>query len=62
MFADVIHRWISYTFPLEIWAEPDIDSKYTMNGCERFHREFGDIFNHSHPAVFEFLDKLDCGK
>ena len=24
----------SATFPPEIWADPDIDSKRTMNGCE----------------------------
>ena len=32
MFADNVDG--SATFPLEIWADPDIDSKQTLNGCE----------------------------
>ena len=32
MFADKVDE--SATFPLEIWADPDIDSKHTMNGCQ----------------------------
>ena len=31
----VVNTYIdgSATFPPEIWADPDIDSKRTMNGC-----------------------------
>ena len=32
----VVNTYIkgSATFPPEIWTDPDIDSKRTMNGCE----------------------------
>ena len=39
-------------FPPHIWADPDIDSKRTTNGCESFHNQFGDMFYHSDPSSF----------
>ena len=34
----------------------DITKKRTINGCERFHREFGEYFYNAHPTIYKFLD------
>jgi hypothetical protein len=44
--------------PPSVWAEPDLQFKRTTNGCESFHAKFADMFYHSHPPIFEFMERL----
>ena len=58
--CDVVNIYMyidaSSAFSTEIWTDPDIDSKRTMNGYESFQRCFRGTIYQSHPALFEFLD------
>ena len=44
-------------FSRQIWAVPNLDTKRTTNGCENFHRQLGTMFYHSHPNIFNFVEK-----
>ncbi|KAL8594206.1 hypothetical protein ACOMHN_030100 [Nucella lapillus] len=58
-FADyVCQTYIYGPFPPAMWASRDLTRKKTTNACERFHREFGDMFYSPHPSIFAFMDKL----
>ncbi|KAL8563021.1 hypothetical protein ACOMHN_067631 [Nucella lapillus] len=58
-FADyVCQTYIDGPFPPAMWASRDLTRKKTTNACERFHREFGDMFYAPHPSIFAFMDKL----
>lgn len=58
-FADyVCQTYIDGPFPPAMWASRDLTRKKTTNACERFHREFGDMFYSPHPSIFAFMDKL----
>ncbi|GFR63580.1 phosphoglucomutase-3 [Elysia marginata] len=47
------------TFPPTLWASTDISFKRTTNGCEAFHRKLNGLFYHSHPSIFELVDRLE---
>ena len=60
-FADyIVNTYIDPTskFPPQIWADADVECKRTTNGCESFHKEFSQMFYHSHPNIFDFLEKF----
>lgn len=62
-FADyVLNTYVDETskFPSIIWADPDLNSKRTTNGCESFHKQLSTMFYSSHPNVFDFMEKLKC--
>ncbi|KAL8596501.1 hypothetical protein ACOMHN_026670 [Nucella lapillus] len=54
----VCQTYIDGPFPPAMWASRDLTRKKTTNACERFHREFGDMFYSPHPSIFAFMDKL----
>jgi hypothetical protein len=41
-----------------MWADPNLYSKRTTNGCENFHRQLGTMFYSSHPNIFDFAEKF----
>lgn len=45
-------------FPPPVWADSEINGVRTTNGCESFHRHFGDQFYHAHPNIFELMQKI----
>ncbi|GFR65073.1 gamma-tubulin complex component [Elysia marginata] len=45
-------------FPPIMWTFSPEDSKRTTNGCESFHRHFGDQFISPHPNIFDWLEKI----
>jgi hypothetical protein len=45
-------------FHSRIWADPNLYSKRTTNGCENFHRQLGTMFYSSHPNIFDFAEKF----
>ena len=47
------------TFPPSMWAGlATCGLKTTNNGCESFHRHFGDLFRSPNPNIFDFLEHL----
>lgn len=46
----------SSTFPPTLWA--GIAEKNITNGCESYHRHFGDIFPSPKPNIYDFLKNL----
>ena len=60
-FADyVLNTYVDERakFHSRIWADPNLYSKRTTNGCENFHRQLGAMFYSSHPNIFDFAEKL----
>ena len=59
-FADyVLNTYVDERakFQSHIWADPNLDSKRTTNGCEHFHRQLGTMFYSTHPNIFDFAEK-----
>ena len=47
-------------FPPTLWADiATLDIQTTTNGCEAFHRHFGDTFESPRPNIYVFLSKLN---
>ena len=64
-FADyVLNTYVDERakFHSRIWADPNLYSKRTTNGCENFQRQLGTMFYSSHP-IFDFAEnKNDSNK
>ena len=59
-FADcILNTYVddNAKFSRKIWADPNLDTKRTTNCCENFHRQLGTMFYHSHPIIFNFVEK-----
>ena len=43
-----------------MWANliSNADTRTTTNGCESFHRHFGDNFRAAHPNIYIFMENL----
>jgi len=60
-FADyILYTYVddNAKFSSRYWADPNLDTKRTTNGCENVHRQLGTMFYHSHSNIFDFVEKL----
>ena len=46
------------TYPPHIWAKYSADIGRTTNACESFNSKLNEMFYHSHPNIFLFIDAL----